>query len=227
MVSPRSWITDAYEILENTFGNLHWWPAEGPLEISLGAILTQNTVWANAEKAICALKRRNLISVESLSKISEEELSEIIKPAGFFRQKAKRIKAFIDFVREEYGGDFSLMFNEEGEQLRKKLLAVYGIGAETADSILLYGGGKLYFVVDAYTRRILSRHGVMDESASYDEIQTFFMTYVPKDLYVYNQYHALLVETGKRFCRSAPRCSACPLNGLWCRDDQKVISVDR
>lgn len=224
-VSPDSWIGQAYEILEREFGNLHWWPGESPLEITVGAILTQNTAWTNVEKAIRSLERSGLLSVQSLGQIPETELAELIKPAGFFRQKAKKIKAFIHFLIENYGGDFTLMFEEPEASLRRKLLAVYGIGPETADSILLYGGAKLFFVVDAYTRRVLARHGVMAENEPYEKIQAFFMSRLPKDPYVYNQYHALLVETGKRFCRSRPRCDICPLNIIWCRDDKKAISM--
>jgi len=225
MVTPEVWVEEAYKVLERTFGNLNWWPGDGPLQIAVGAILTQNTAWVNVEKAIQSLKKKGFLSVESLDSISEKELAEVIRPAGFFRQKAKRLKAFARFLIENYGGDLSSMFREEVPVLRERLLSVYGIGEETADSILLYAGRKLVFVVDAYTRRILGRHGVMGEKAAYGEIQKFFTACLPENYYVYNQYHALLVETGKRFCRPKPACDACPLHSLWCNDDQNIISV--
>jgi len=213
-LASHSWIVRAYDLLESCFGDLHWWPGESPLEIVIGAILTQNTAWINVEKAIGNLKGAGLLSIEALYHITEENLSLVIKPAGFYRQKAKRLKAFIDFLVLNYGGNLSSMFEEDEGTLREKLLCVYGIGKETADSILLYAGGKLFFVIDAYTRRILGRHGVMQERASYEEYQKLFKTHLPKEVRIYNQYHALLVETGKRYCRREPLCANCPLKDI-------------
>jgi endonuclease-3 related protein len=201
-----------YEILNDYFGNCNWWPGETPFEIAVGAILTQNTNWTNVEKAIRNLKSANLLSPGRLLRENDDIVSELIRPSGYYNVKTKRLKAFLVFLQSEYGGKMSLMFEEELPKLREKLLSVKGVGEETADSILLYGGGKPVFVVDAYTRRILGRHGIIGNDFSYGDIQELFMTHLAPDVALYNQYHALLVNTGKEFCRREPRCEACPLN---------------
>ncbi len=200
-----------YEILNDYFGDLNWWPGETPFEIAVGAILTQNTNWTNVEKAIENLKSANLLSPGRLLKEKDGTVSELIRPSGYYNVKTKRLKAFLCFLQSEYGGAMERMFEEELPTLRGKLLGVKGIGEETADSILLYGGGKPVFVVDAYTRRILGRHGIIDDDYSYGDIQKLFMTHLAPDASLYNQYHALLVNTGKQFCRREPRCKECPL----------------
>lgn len=177
----------------------------------MGAILTQNTAWANVEKAIANLKAQGLMSPEALNTLSLNELAELIRPAGYYRVKAARLKPFLEYLLREYQGNLEKMFKKPLGALRKELLNLHGIGEETADSILLYAGGYPIFVVDAYTRRILHRHGLARESATYQEIQAIFMENLPKKVDLFNEYHALLVATGKHFCRKRPGCEVCPL----------------
>ncbi len=210
----RNDLLKIYERLNGHFGDLHWWPAEEPFEVMVGAILTQNTAWTNVEKAIAALKGRRLLSPGALSRIGEEELAGIIRPSGYYNVKAKRIKAFVRFLREEYAGNIGTMTAEELPILREKLLGVRGIGQETADSILLYACGKPVFVCDAYTRRILGRHRLIDDDADYRRIQEMFMNHLPHDTALFNQFHALIVNAGKTFCRKVPKCDPCPLRTL-------------
>jgi endonuclease-3 related protein len=204
-------LVSMYEILNDYFGDCNWWPGETPFEIAVGAILTQNTNWTNVEKAIKNLKSANLLSTGRLLKENDDTVSELIRPSGYYNIKTKRLKAFLVFLKGEYGGKMERMFEEDLAALREKLLSVKGVGEETADSILLYGGNKPVFVVDAYTRRILERHGIIGDDWSYGDIQKLFMTHLAPDVALYNQYHALLVNTGKQFCRREPRCGACPL----------------
>jgi endonuclease-3 related protein len=204
-------LVSIYEILNDYFGNCNWWPGDTPFEIAVGAILTQNTNWTNVEKAIRNLKSANIFSPGRLLKENDDTVSQLIRPSGYYNVKTKRLKAFLYFLQREYGGAMERMFEEELPTLREKLLSVKGVGEETADSILLYGGGKPIFVVDAYTRRILGRHGIIDDDYSYGDIQKLFMTHLAPDVSLYNQYHALLVNTGKEFCRQKPRCDTCPL----------------
>ncbi|WP_309474768.1 endonuclease III domain-containing protein [Dissulfurirhabdus thermomarina] len=204
-----------YHQLYRHFGPQGWWPGQTPLEICVGAILTQNTNWRNVERAIAALAARGLItSVEALERVPEPELAELIRPAGYFNVKARRLKDFLRFVREGFGGDLGAMLAEALETIRPRLLAVRGIGPETADSILLYAGSHATFVVDAYTRRILGRHGIAP-GAGYETVRELFMSHLPRDAALYNEYHALLVALGKHRCRPRqPRCGGCPLEGL-------------
>jgi len=210
-VDKARWLDDTYRILDDHFGNLHWWPGDSPLEVIVGAILTQNTAWKNVETAIAALRRHALLSVTALMDIPERELAGMIRPSGYYNVKSRRLKAFLAFLRDEFRGSLDVMFSEDVPMLRQKLLGIKGIGAETADSILLYAGGKPVFVVDAYTRRILSRHGIVATRSSYGEIQRLFMDRLPADAALFNQYHALIVYTGKNYCRKQPRCQECPL----------------
>jgi len=200
-----------YERLNDRFGDLHWWPGETPFEIAVGAILTQNTNWKNVERAIENLKERGLLSPAGLFGASDKTIEDLIRPSGYYRVKTKRLKNFIKFLYTEYGGDLDKMFETELRLLRGKLLGVNGIGEETADSILLYAGEKPVFVVDAYTRRILSRHQLIDEDACYGDIQSLFMDHLPCEVPLFNQYHALFVNAGKRFCGKTPLCEECPL----------------
>jgi endonuclease-3 related protein len=194
------------------FGPQHWWPGDTRFEIVVGAILTQNTAWANVEKAIANLKRAGALSFEGMDRLPQTELAGLIRPSGYYRQKAKKLKAFLEYLRRSHGGSLEKMFALPLPQLREELLAVYGIGEETADSILLYGGGRPIFVVDAYTRRILERHELIPRAASYQQIQRLFHQEIRPSARVYNEFHALLVQTGKLHClRSAPRCAGCPL----------------
>ncbi|MDI6776086.1 MAG: endonuclease III domain-containing protein [Syntrophales bacterium] len=201
-----------YDSLNIYFGDLHWWPGESPFEVIVGAILTQNTAWHNVEIAIDKLKSKGLLHPERILETENEILAELIRPSGYYRIKTRRLKSFVQYLHEEYDGSLERMFLEDFRHLREKLLRVKGIGEETADSILLYAGEKPIFVVDAYTRRILQRHDIICEGASYGEIQKLFMTHLPHSVPLYKQYHALLVNTGKTFCTKTPRCEGCPLH---------------
>ncbi|MBM4271912.1 MAG: endonuclease III domain-containing protein [Deltaproteobacteria bacterium] len=201
-----------YEILNAHFGNLRWWPADSPFEVIIGAILTQNTAWRNVENVIIRLKKADLLSPEGIRKVEDHVLANLIKSSGYYLIKTKRIKSFIHFIYEEYGGDLDIMFAEDLWSLREKLLKVKGIGEETADSILLYAGNKPIFVVDTYTKRILMRHNLIHTDATYKEIQRLFMNHLPHSVPLFNQYHALLVNTGKNFCTVIPQCDGCPLH---------------
>lgn len=207
-------LTWIYERLFAAFGPRHWWPGETPFEVIIGAILTQNTAWTNVEKAINNLKGEGLLEPERLKNITQDELAELIRPAGYYRLKANRLKEFIEFLFSRYAGDLNRMFNQDMWELRAELLGVKGIGLETADSILLYAGQKPIFVVDAYTRRILTRHSLIEEKASYTQIQDLFMANLTQDVQLYNEYHALIVQLGKEICRSKPKCNICPLKEL-------------
>jgi len=211
-ISPRELI-DVYHRLDRHYGDLHWWPGDSPLEVSVGAILTQNTAWSNVEKAIQRLKEKQVLGVRALGRLSVAHLAQLIKSAGYFNVKARRLKNFISFLRSRYRGSLDKMFSQDTARLREELLSVNGIGPETADSILLYAAERPVFVIDAYTKRIFSRHGVMPYAKSYDEFQQLFMKRLPPNVPLYNQYHALLVYSGKDFCRSRPLCEHCPLNG--------------
>ena len=195
-------------------GPQHWWPADSPFEVIIGAILTQNTSWNNVERAIQNLKGKKLLDPLKLYDVREGRLARIIKPSGFFNIKAKRVKHFMQFFFEHFQGSVEKMFAEDMLSLRESLLTVNGLGPETVDSILLYAGEKPVFVVDAYTKRIFSRHKLIPEEAVYHEIQELFMNNLDHDVKLFNEYHALLVYVGKHFCKSKPRCDQCPMNGV-------------
>jgi endonuclease-3 related protein len=177
----------------------------------VGAILTQNTAWKNVEKAIENLKGENLLSLHKLTRLRESQLARLIRPAGYFNVKARRLRNFLEFLRVRYGGNIRKMGKAPIKRLRRELLEVNGIGEETADSILLYALGKRSFVVDAYTRRIFSRHRYLNGDESYPTIKKIFSSHLPKSIPLYNDYHAQLVEVGKDYCRKTPRCALCPL----------------
>ena len=215
----RAVLEAMFVALSAHFGPSNWWPARTPFEVVLGAILTQNTAWTNVEKALVALDVETALIPDRIAALSPEILEIIIRPAGFFRQKSKKIYAFLDFLNS-YGGmgngraDVTLTcFNFlEDAELRTRLLSVSGIGPETADSILLYALERPYFVVDAYTRRLFHRHGLVSDCIGYAELQEFFMDVLPRDVALFNEYHALIVRVGKDFCRKTkPRCDICPL----------------
>jgi endonuclease III related protein len=207
-------LMDINQKLYQTYGPRHWWPGETSFEVMVGAILTQNTSWRNVEKAILKLKGKGVLNPKGIHHLKKPQLASLIKSSGYFRIKADRLKSFVDFLFEEYGGEIKKMERERLEELRGKLLQVKGIGPETADSILLYGLKKPIFVVDAYTKRILSRHGVISEKASYDDVQRLFMEHLPHDEKIFNEYHALLVHLGKNLCKKIPQCNICPLKGI-------------
>ncbi|OGE20212.1 MAG: endonuclease [Candidatus Dadabacteria bacterium RIFCSPHIGHO2_12_FULL_53_21] len=201
-----------YQELHKKFGPQGWWPAETAFECILGAVLTQSTSWKNVEKAIDNLRRGNLISVEGINSITADELALLIRPSGYYNQKAIKIKNFISFLVNEFSGSLDSMFATEKSHLRKKLLSIKGIGPETADSIMLYAGGIPVFVVDTYTWRVLLRHGLVPEVTSYDEIQEIFTDSLQEDAGMFNEYHALLVRLAKDHCRkNNPVCAGCPL----------------
>ncbi|MDD5722988.1 MAG: endonuclease III domain-containing protein [Syntrophales bacterium] len=215
MMAVQEMLGELYEGLNAYFGDLRWWPGETPFEITVGAILTQNTNWKNVEAAIGKLKKAGLLDPLKLYGTGDSIIAGLIRSSGYYNIKTKRLKAFLDFLHNEYAGDLDAMFNEGLCTLREKLLGVRGIGAETADSILLYAGGKPVFVVDAYTRRVLERHDLITPDWSYHEVQALFMDSLPHDTPLYNQYHALFVQVGKQFCKKQPHCDGCPLeNGL-------------
>lgn len=214
-----------FTLLAERFGPRYWWPAESPFEVCVGAILTQNTAWSNVEKAITALKKANLMSPSALHEVSHEALAVLIRPAGYFNLKSRRLKDFVGWLFERHHDSLERLFTGDVPELRAELLTVRGIGPETCDSILLYAGGRLSFVVDAYTRRLFQRLGILPEKATYDQIRTLFMEHLPAEVIIYNEYHALIVEQCKQFCRKQPRCQPCPL-AAWCpvgRKSSKTI----
>jgi len=200
-----------YNRMFDRFGALHWWPAETPFEVCVGAILTQNTAWTNVEKAICALKQEGIMTPIAVRDVEAQLLAQLIRPAGFFNIKSLRLKEFVSWLFQQHAGSLERMFCGEWHILRKELLQVHGIGPETADSILLYAGNKPTFVVDAYTRRLFHRLGLLPEKAGYDHTRDMFMANLPADVQLFNNYHASIVEQCKQFCRKKPRCSGCPL----------------
>jgi len=227
----------AFRRLRGRYGHAGWWPGESPFEVCVGAILVQNTAWANVERTLERLRARSLLSFDALDRISPPRLARLLRSSGTFRVKARRLRAFLDFLGAEYGGRVEGMKAERTPALRRKLLAVPGVGPETADSIALYAAGKPLFVVGAYTRRVLSRLGlVRGERAGrarpasagtprsprpptrgprgYDQVQRYLMDRLPLDAALYNDYHAQLVRLGKDHCRPRPRCAGCPLDDL-------------
>nr|MBP9855195.1 hypothetical protein [Candidatus Omnitrophota bacterium] len=189
-----------------------WWPGDSSFEVIVGAILTQNTNWGNVEKALNNLKKEKLLTPEHLVKISHRELANLIKPAGYFNVKAKRLKNFLDFLDERYDGDLKAMSKAPTIKLREELLSINGIGPETADSILLYAFQKPIFVIDAYTQRILYRHGLADKKTKYEALQEIFTKNLNPKTDLYNEFHALIVKIGKDYCKPKPKCEQCPLN---------------
>jgi len=204
-----------FDRLYSFFGPQHWWPADSPFEVTVGAILTQNTNWSNVEKAINNLKKRNLLSADKLHRLSKERLASLIVPVGYYNIKAKRLKEFLGFLLKGYQGNIKKMSLMDTLLLRQQLLAVNGIGPETADSILLYALNKPIFVVDAYTKRILLRHRLIKENDDYVQIQNLFMQNLKPEVKLFNEYHALLVRLGKEIClKNRTKCDVCPLNSL-------------
>lgn len=203
-----------YQKMFDALGPRQWWPGETPFEVVIGAILTQNTNWSNVEKAIKNLKTAGKLSPEGIYELSVTELAKLIRPSGFFNVKAKRVKAFINWLFSRYEGNLSKMFDQDLQILRGELLSVKGIGPETADSILLYAGNMPTFVVDAYTHRIFSRHELIPEESTYDDMKSFFEENLPKDVQLFNEYHALLVNIGKMFCKPKKVCEPCPLKDI-------------
>jgi len=201
-----------YKRLSSAFGRQNWWPAQSRFEVIVGAILTQNTSWSNVEKAIALLSSRKLLNARKLYRLPEKQLAALIRNTGYYNVKAGRLKCFLKFFFEVYAAKIERMVAGDQGVLRRQLLAVKGIGPETADSILLYALNKPVFVVDAYTKRILSRHGLIKAQADYAQLQDLFTDNLKHDVQLFGEYHALLVKLGKDYCRKRnPKCKICPL----------------
>ena len=207
-------LTQLYDTLFAHFGPQHWWPGQTRFEIIIGAILTQNTNWSNVEKAITHLKVANVLAPERLRDMEPDRLAQLIRPAGYLRVKAKRIGHFLEWLFAGYGGDLDAVAQLHTHSLREELLSLNGIGPETADSILLYAFDRPLFVVDTYTARVATRHGLIEPPFDYHQLQDLFQSNLPQDVGLFNEYHALIVATGKDFCKPTAKCEACPLNGL-------------
>ncbi len=206
IMSCMSVLTGIYDKLYDAFGAQHWWPGQTPFEIALGAILTQNTNWENVRKAINNLREADCLTSRRVYETPPGQLAELLRPSGFFNVKTRRVMAFVRFLEDAYGGDIENMRPVDTPTLRQQLLDIHGIGPETADSILLYALDRPVFVIDAYTKRVLSRHGVLDFKCTYDEFQRLFYDSLPANVALYNEYHALLVRTGKLYCKPKPLC---------------------
>jgi endonuclease-3 related protein len=212
---PSGELLRYYEVMAGALGPMHWWPARTPFEVIVGAILTQSTAWGNVERAIANLRAARLLTPSAILRVRTARLATLVRPSGYFRQKAKKLKSFVRFLQQGYGGSLKRMFLTPTSELREKLLSVHGIGPETADSILLYAGNHPVFVVDAYTHRIFGRHGITDGRADYEKVRALVETSIPRRPDLFNELHALIVNTGKNWCRkSAPRCEECPLRPL-------------
>jgi endonuclease-3 related protein len=208
-------VREIYKKLHKHFGDLGWWPAENNFEVGVGAILTQNTSWHNVERSLYALKKRDLLDPYKIKRISQKSLEKIIRPSGFQTIKSVRLKNICVFLINRYSADFSVMRKQGCKRLREELLGINGVGPETADSILLYAVGKPVFVVDAYTRRIFSRHKIVDFNDAYDKIQFQISGYSSPRVKTFNRFHAYIVETAKQFCKkNNPLCEKCPLSGM-------------
>jgi endonuclease III related protein len=214
----------AYRLMRTHFGHQHWWPGETPFEVCVGAILTQNTSWSNVERAIANLKAARVLDARKLFALEESKLAELLRPAGYFNVKARRLRSFLQVLVEEYDGDLGRLFAGETTTVRERLLAINGVGPETADSMLLYAGGHHSFVVDAYTRRIFHRHGWCGADAGYEDLQRLCESALDQKsrgerLDYWQDYHAQLVIVGKEYCRTRqPRCAECPLKPLLPRN---------
>jgi endonuclease-3 related protein len=212
MVSEQ--LTEIYKLLFDRFGPQRWWPGETQFEVITGAILTQNTNWTNVEKAIANLKSADLLTPEELYHLNTSKLAELIRPAGYYNIKAKRLKNFINWLFQNYDGQLINLENLNTDRLRTELLAVKGIGRETADSILLYAFGREIFVIDAYTARVAVRHGLIEPQTDYEQLRELFQSNLQQDSQLFNEYHALLVNVGKNYCKPKAKCPGCPLEKL-------------
>jgi endonuclease III related protein len=207
----RKLLTAMYRELLGFFGHRNWWPADTPFEVCVGAILTQNTSWKNVVKAMSNLKAASALDAKTIHRLPLDELADLIRPAGYFNVKAKRLRNFVDHLVLNHGSNLNSLFASPVDALREELLAINGIGKETADSMMLYAGQKPIFVVDAYTQRVLHRHGIIDQKADYDTIQRIFHANLPTNVELFNDFHAQIVAVGHHFCRRKPLCNQCPL----------------
>ena len=204
-------LTGIYHRLREHHGPQKWWPADSPFEIMVGAVLVQRTTWTNTRRAIDNLKSADKLSPRAIRNTSEEELHDLIRPSGFFRSKSRKLRALCEYLGERYADSTEAMSTRSDSALRDELLSVYGIGDETADDILLYGFGRALFVVDAYTRRIFGRLGLVEPRLKYSALQCIFQDNIPRDVHLYNEYHGLIVLHAKTICKTRPACSECPL----------------
>jgi endonuclease-3 related protein len=211
--SPDPRLLAIYERLRAQYGHRNWWPGESPLEVIVGAILTQNTAWRNVVRAIANLRAARILSVSGLRRVPTARLAALVRPSGYFRQKARKLKAFVGFLDREHAGRVAPMRRAD-PSLRDALLSVHGVGPETADSILLYALEKPFFVVDAYTRRVLERHRIVPPGLGYEEIRAFLEARVPRDVPLWNDFHAQFVAVGHHHCGPTPRCAGCPLEAM-------------
>ncbi len=203
-----------YRHMAKHYGPTQWWPGETPFEVAVGAILTQNTAWTSVEKAIANLKAANLLGPRKIHVCPVPLLEQAIRPSGYFRQKTERLQLFCDYLIRRHRASMARMAQRPLPDLRAELLALKGIGPETADDILLYACGKPVFVVDTYTRRILSRHGLVPEDIPYEPLRAYFEKRLTPDVTLFKEFHGLIVWTGKDFCRKTPQCEECPLAPL-------------
>ncbi len=207
-------LLDVYERLYASYGPQRWWPGDSPFEVIVGAVLTQSAAWVNVEKAIANLKAAGAMTPEAIFSLPEDALALLVRPSGYFNAKARKLKAFLALLFERFGGDLDRLLACPLEDLRPLLLSTYGIGPETADSILLYAAAKPIFVIDAYTQRVFSRLNIAPTRDTYDAWQALFMEHLPADAALFNEYHALIVRHGKDVCRKRSLCGACPLRVL-------------
>ena len=210
-------LAEVYARLLAARGHQHWWPGETPFEVAAGAVLTQNTAWVNVERAISALKAAGALDPAAILAMPHEDLARLIRPAGYFNVKARRLRSAVRFLWDEAGGDPARLAGRDAGPLRERLLSVPGVGPETADSILLYAVGVPVFVVDAYTRRMFGRIGVIDPADGYDDVRSTFEAALPRDAALFNDYHAQIVAHGKLTCRPRPLCGDCVVADLCAR----------
>jgi endonuclease-3 related protein len=213
-VEGRQILRQLYKALHRAYGPQGWWPGDGAVEIIVGAILTQNTNWRNVERALSNLRDAKLLDWKALRDVPAGRLARLIRPAGYYNVKAKRLKHFVAWLWRQHHGDLRLLRMLPLNQLRSELLGIHGIGPETADSILLYALDRPTFVIDAYTRRLAVRHGLVHGNPDYDKLKRYFEDRMPHSAKLYNEYHALVVAVGKKHCRPVARCEGCPLDGF-------------
>ncbi len=217
-------LIEIFHKLYREFGEQFWWPAASPFEVIVGAVLTQNTAWGNVEKAITNLKRKRVLALREIANLSLNKLEKLVHPTGFYRQKAKRLKAVSQYLEKSCQGNLRKFFSKPLPELREELLAINGLGPETVDSILLYAGGKPSFVIDAYTKRLCQRLGI-NKSGDYETLKNFFESNLPRDVRLFNEFHALIVTLAKNYCRTKPECPGCPLekNCQFIRKERKSL----
>jgi endonuclease-3 related protein len=220
-VKKSNTLPEIYRRLFARYGPQHWWPGDTPFEVMVGAILTQSTAWQNVEKAINNLKSAGILSPEAIRRLPLAEIARLIHPCGYYNAKARKLKALVDWLGAACDDNLERLFATKTDELRKQLLAVHGVGPETADSILLYAADKPIFVIDAYTRRVLSRLSLVPEKDTYDEYQQLFMQNLPSDVRLFNEYHALFVRLGKIVCRKQPLCLICCLFDICLRNEAR------